>query len=88
MHGSESLPTLQWLPVCRQRGKLVADRTQLVAVSCVSHHNGFRHDLKGLAALAHAHGAYIVADVSQAVGALREDVRELDVDFLICATYQ
>jgi len=68
--------------------ELVDDRTQLVAVSYVSHHNGFRHNLKALAALAHAHGAYIFADATQAVGALRVAVRELDVDFLICATYK
>jgi cysteine desulfurase/selenocysteine lyase len=68
--------------------EVVDDQTQLVAVAHVSHHNGFRHDLKALAALAHSHGAYIFADATQAIGALRVDVRELDVDFLICATYK
>lgn len=71
-----------------QFAELIDERTQLVAVSYVSHHNGFRHDLKALADLAHGHGAYIFADATQAVGALRVNVRELDVDFLICATYK
>ncbi len=67
---------------------LVDDRTRLVAVAHVSHHNGYRHDLKALAALAHAHGALVFADATQAVGAFQLDVRELDVDFLVCATYK
>jgi len=68
--------------------KRVDDRTRLVAVAHVSHHNGYRHDLKALAALAHAHGALIFADSTQAVGSFRYDVRDLDVDFLVCATYK
>jgi selenocysteine lyase/cysteine desulfurase len=67
---------------------LVDDNTQLIAVAHVSHHNGYRHDLKALAQLAHAHGAYLFADATQAIGAFHVDVRELDADFLICATYK
>src|SRR5512143_1436724 len=66
----------------------VDGRTRLVAVAHVSHHNGYRHDLKALAALAHAHGALVFADATQAVGAFRFDARELDVDFFVCATYK
>ncbi|MBI5880300.1 MAG: aminotransferase class V-fold PLP-dependent enzyme [Chloroflexi bacterium] len=67
---------------------MVDDHTQLVAVAHVSHHNGYRHDLKALSALAHAHGALVFADATQVVGSFRMDVRDLDVDFLVCATYK
>jgi selenocysteine lyase/cysteine desulfurase len=66
----------------------VDERTRLVAVAHVSHHNGYRHDLKALARLAHEHGAFIFADATQAVGSFRMDMRDLDVDFLVCATYK
>ncbi len=68
--------------------RLVDDRTCLIAVAHVAHHNGYRHDLKALATLAHAHGAYLFADATQSVGSFRMNVRELDVDFLVCATYK
>lgn len=67
---------------------LVDDHTALVAVAHVAHHNGFKHDLRALAALAHSHGALIFSDSTQAIGSFRYDVRELDVDFFSCATYK
>ncbi len=66
----------------------VDERTRLIAVAHVSHHNGYRHDLKALAALAHAHGACLFADATQSIGSFGVNVRELDVDFLVCATYK
>src|SRR5438105_1984317 len=68
--------------------RYVDERTRLVAVAWVSHQNGYRHDLKALAALAHAHGALLFADATQAIGSMRVDVRAVDVDFFVCATYK
>ena len=67
---------------------LVDRRTKLVSVSWVSHQNGFRHDMRPIADLAHAHGALFYADAIQAVGMFPVDVRQAGVDFLCCGTYK
>jgi selenocysteine lyase/cysteine desulfurase len=63
-------------------------RTRLVSVSWVSHQNGYRHDLKDLAALAHAHGALLYADGIQALGMFPTNLREEGVDFVTSGTYK
>jgi selenocysteine lyase/cysteine desulfurase len=68
--------------------KQVDKRTRLVSVAWVSNLNGFRHDMKGLAALAHANGAYLYTDAIQAVGMGPIDVRATGVDFLCCGSYK
>ena len=68
--------------------KLVDRRTRLISVAWVSNLNGFRHDMRGLADLAHAHGAYLYADAIQLVGTGPVDVREAGVDFLCCGCYK
>ena len=68
--------------------EFVDDRTSVISVSFVSHRNGYRHDLKGLADLAHAHDAYLHVDGSQAVGALQLDVKQSAVDFMTCGVYK
>ena len=67
---------------------LVDDRTRIVSVSWVSHQNGFRHDLKGLAELAHAHGAYLYADAIQALGMIQTNLHDEGVDFVTSGTYK
>lgn len=68
--------------------ELVDAKTKLVSVSWVSHQNGYHHDLKPLAELAHAHGAYLYADAIQGVGMLELDVRRCGIDFLTAGTYK
>jgi selenocysteine lyase/cysteine desulfurase len=72
----------------RAMANAVDDRTKLVNVSQVSYTNGFRHDLKQLADLAHAHGAYLFSDSTQSIGSFPVDVRDDDVDFLTCGVYK
>ena len=67
---------------------LVDNRTRLVSVSWVSHQNGFQHDLRALAELAHSHGAYLYADAIQGVGMLSLDVRAVGIDFFTAGTYK
>jgi cysteine desulfurase/selenocysteine lyase len=55
-------------------------RTRLVAVSWVAFHDGYMHDLAGLAEVAHANGTLIVADVMQALGGFPLDVRAAGLD--------
>jgi len=68
--------------------RAVDNRTKLVEISLVSMYNGFQHDLKAVCDLAHAHGAYVYADIIQAAGAVPIDVRASGVDFAACATYK
>ena len=63
-------------------------QTRLISVAWVSHQNGFRHDLAGLADLAHSNGAYLYADAIQGIGALDIDVRSTGIDFFTTGTYK
>ncbi|MGQ0732261.1 MAG: aminotransferase class V-fold PLP-dependent enzyme [Acidobacteriota bacterium] len=67
---------------------LVDRRTRLVSVALVSHQNGWRHDLKPLADLAHAHGAWLYTDAIQGAGAVAIDVKASGVDALCSGTYK
>ena len=67
---------------------LVNRRTKLVSVAWVSHQNGFRHDMRPLADLAHAHGAFFYTDGIQAVGMFPIDVKAAGVDAMAVGTYK
>jgi selenocysteine lyase/cysteine desulfurase len=72
----------------RDFASLVDRKTRLVSVAWVSHRNGFRHDMRPIADLAHAHGALFYTDAIQAAGTIRIDVRAADVDFLCAGGYK
>ncbi len=67
---------------------LVNRRTRLVSVAWVSHQNGFRHDMRPIADLAHAHGAFFYTDGIQAAGMFPIDVKAAGVDAMACGTYK
>jgi len=67
---------------------LIDRRTRLVSVAWVSHQNGFRHDMRPLADLAHRVGAVFYTDGIQAVGMFPVDVKAAGVDVLCCGTYK
>jgi selenocysteine lyase/cysteine desulfurase len=67
---------------------LVNRQTRLVSVAWVSHHNGFRHDMRPIADLAHRNGALFYADGIQALGMFPVDVRQSGVDVLCSGTYK
>lgn len=67
---------------------LVNRRTKLVSVAWVSHQNGFRHDMRPIADLAHAHGAFCYTDAIQAVGMFPVDVQASGVDAMCIGTYK
>jgi selenocysteine lyase/cysteine desulfurase len=54
----------------------------------VSSVNGLRHDVRALADIAHAHGAYLHVDSIQALGMFPVDVRADNMDFLCSGTYK
>ena len=60
----------------------MTDRTRVVTVSWVSFEDGYRHDLGGLAQVAHERGALFCVDAIQGLGAFPLDVRALDIDVL------
>lgn len=66
----------------------VNDNTRLIAISLISFVNGFQHDLPAVCKLAHSHGAYVYADIVQAVGATPINVRASNVDFCGSSTYK
>jgi len=66
----------------------VNDKTKLVAISLVSTVNGFEHDLKRVCDLAHAHGAYVYADIVHAAGSIPTDLRAAGVDFAAASSYK
>ena len=68
--------------------RYVDDKTRVVSVSWVSHQNGYRHDLKALADLAHDRNAYLYVDAIQGVGAVELDVRETGIDFFTVGGYK
>jgi selenocysteine lyase/cysteine desulfurase len=62
---------------------LIDEETLLVAVTHVCFRNGAKLDIPGIVRLAHAHGARVLLDCYQAVGAVTVDVRALGVDFAV-----
>lgn len=68
--------------------KAVDDDTQLLQVSQVCYVNGFRFDLKEVSDIAHEHGAKVLVDATQAIGALMTDVRKEEVDYVSAAPYK
>ena len=62
--------------------------TRLVSMALVSNVNGYMHDAAAISAMAHERGAWLYADVIQAVGAVPIDVRALGIDFLAASTYK
>jgi selenocysteine lyase/cysteine desulfurase len=68
--------------------KVVDRKTKLIEVSSASMYNGFRHDLTAVCDLAHAHGAYVYADIIHSAGAEPFDVKASGVDFAACSTFK
>lgn len=62
--------------------------TKMVAISAVSTINGFQHDVRKVADLAHAHGAYLYVDAVHALGAVPFDVKASGADFLASSSYK
>ncbi|HEX5275431.1 MAG TPA: aminotransferase class V-fold PLP-dependent enzyme [Candidatus Rubrimentiphilum sp.] len=60
----------------------ITSRTKIVTVSWVSFQDGYRHDLAGLAEVAHAAGALLCVDAIQGLGAFPLDVQDCGIDAL------
>jgi selenocysteine lyase/cysteine desulfurase len=72
----------------RDLERVVDRKTRLIAIAIVSNVNGYVHEIRRIADLAHAHGAYVYVDAIQAAGAVPIDVRAMGIDFLACSAYK
>jgi cysteine desulfurase/selenocysteine lyase len=66
----------------------VDDRTSVIVVSYVQYSTGYRFVLRELADLAHAHGALLAVDATQAAGMAPIDVVADDLDLLVAGGYK
>ena len=64
----------------------IDERTALVCCTAVSFRSGHRNDVASIAQLGHEHGAIVLADSYQALGALELDVRTLGADVVTGGT--
>ena len=62
--------------------KAIDDRTRVVSISHVEWTCGLKYDVKAISEIAHDHGALLVDDAYQAVGAIDVDVHNDQIDFL------
>ncbi|MFN7919458.1 MAG: aminotransferase class V-fold PLP-dependent enzyme [Bryobacteraceae bacterium] len=77
-----------WTMDFRDLERVVDSKTKLIAIALVSNVNGYVHEVKRIADLAHAHGAYLYVDAIQAAGAVPIDVGAMGIDFLACSAYK
>ncbi len=68
--------------------KLVDDNTRVIALSHVEYSSGLKFNLREVADLAHRHGAILVVDAVQSLGAIPLNVKREDVDVLASAAYK
>ncbi len=66
----------------------VDDGTSVIVVSYVQYSTGYRFVLRELADLAHAHGALLAVDATQAAGMAPIDVVADDLDLLVAGGYK
>ena len=66
----------------------VDQNTVLVSVALVSQVNGYMANAQAISQIAHAHGAYLYADIIQGAGCTPIDVRALGIDFAACTAYK
>lgn len=77
-----------WAIDVNDMDKAIDRNTRLVSLALVSNVNGYRHNCKAVSDIAHARGAYLFADIIQAVGAVPVDVKALGIDFASAGTYK
>ncbi|MGQ0736654.1 MAG: aminotransferase class V-fold PLP-dependent enzyme [Acidobacteriota bacterium] len=77
-----------WAIDVRDMDRAIDKNTRLVSLALVSNVNGYMHDCKAVSDIAHARGAYVFADIIQAVGAVPVNMRALGIDFSSSGTYK
>jgi len=81
-------PTEDFRIDMRDLEKVVDRNTRLIEISSIAMYNGFEHDLRAVADLAHAHGAYVYADIIHSAGCGPFDISASGIDFAACSTFK
>ncbi len=81
-------PTLDARIELESLARLVDRNTRLVQISAAAMYNGFTHDLKAVADLAHAAGALVYVDAVHFAGAGPFDVKASGIDFAACSSFK
>ncbi len=68
--------------------KAIDDNTSIVSVDYVSWTNGCRERIREIAKIAHEHGAFLVADSFHGLGVFPINVKQDNVDALVCGMYK
>lgn len=71
-----------------QLEQAVDGRTKIVVVDRTAAFSGFCFDMAEVSRIAHAHGALVLDDAFQALGAIEIDVKADDVDILMAGAYK
>ena len=66
----------------------ITDTTKLVSIMFVNNEIGTVQNIKELALISHNHGSLFHTDAVQAVGHIKVDVKQLDVDFLSASAHK
>ena len=81
-------PTAEYRIDIDDLARVIDGKTKLVELSSTTMYNGFQPDLKRVCELAHAHGAYVYADIIHTAGAEPFDVKASGVDFAACSSFK
>ncbi len=73
---------------CEKLFELVNDNTAVISLCLVENTSGFYHDIESISKFCQDKGIYLVLDITQCVGAMKVDVKENPVDFLVATSYK
>jgi len=68
--------------------KAIDDDTAAVTFSEITYDRGCRLPTREIAEVAHDHGAIVVSDAVQALGAVRMDVKDMGIDIMCCGGHK
>ena len=81
-------PTREGIVTPETLESYITDNTRLVSVMYANNELGSIQPIKELCQVAHSHGALFHTDAVQAVGHVKIDVRDLDVDYLSSSAHK
>ncbi len=73
---------------CERLFELVDENTAAIALCMVENTSGWYHDIKTIGEFCKARGIYLVIDATQCIGAMKIDVKNTHIDFLVATSYK
>jgi selenocysteine lyase/cysteine desulfurase len=80
-HVDGRIPLSEW-------ERAIDENTKLVVVNHTEWTVGFNHDVEAICKIAHDKGAYVVDDAFQTLGAMKLDVKRLNLDFMVTGSFK